>query len=192
MSKGKVVFVGDAGVGKTAIIRSYQRGDEDEGKGPTVAANTISCDVKLSADKTVHLNVWDTAGQENFKCLVPMYARSAEVAVVVFDLNQKETFTHIAEWMEFFQGQTTKILIACNKKDLKQNVSNDEIEAFCREQKVQHYFTSAETRDGIDYLFYAIAQIVAQNANDIPKVTTVNFTEPNVVDNPGEKKKGCC
>lgn len=52
--KGKVVFVGDASVGKTSLIYHY-----NQTKGnllPTVGANSVPCTVSIEG-KTVSLNI---------------------------------------------------------------------------------------------------------------------------------------
>jgi small GTP-binding protein len=164
MTKGKVVFVGDATVGKTAIIRKFKHGDFSQA-APTIGANSLRCSVEIRVDKTVTLNVWDTAGQDDFKCLLPMFLRGAEVAVICFDVSSRITFDHLTEWTSFFNGeiQSCRLLIACNKIDLDPAVEPSEVEDFCQTLGVYHYRTSAKTGDGVDVLFRAIADVVDAN-----------------------------
>jgi Ras-related protein Rab-6A len=56
---------------------------------PTIGANSVQCQVTLADQKTVRLSVWDTAGQDDFKSLFPMFVRVAEVAIVVFDVARR-------------------------------------------------------------------------------------------------------
>ena len=37
-------------------------------------------------DVELHFQIWDTAGQEKYLSLIPMYLRGAQVALVVFDV----------------------------------------------------------------------------------------------------------
>ena len=37
-------------------------------------------------DRTVRLQIWDSAGQERFRSLTPCYIRDSSVAVVVYDV----------------------------------------------------------------------------------------------------------
>lgn len=192
--RGKVVVVGDTGVGKTALVVKYKTGDLEETEA-TIGANSIQCDVKFADDKIIKLNVWDTAGQDDFKCLLPMYTRGAEVAVIVFDVTRRPTFNHVEDWVSFFQeeGNTCKIIVACNKNDLPNHaVDISEVEAFCEGKGIQYFSTSAKSGDGIDYLFFAIADIVNKNETNVPKTKVVNFTHPAMVNLKGQKKNGSC
>lgn len=40
----------------------------------------------------VRLQLWDTAGQQRFKSLIPSYLKDAHLAIVVFDLTSKYRF----------------------------------------------------------------------------------------------------
>ena len=45
------------------------------------------------------LQLWDTAGQEKFKSLVPNYIRDAHCAVFVYDISRADTFASIDGWV---------------------------------------------------------------------------------------------
>ena len=40
-------------------------------------------------DKMVRMQIWDTAGQEKFHCLIPQYIQDSSVAIVVYDITSK-------------------------------------------------------------------------------------------------------
>lgn len=40
-------------------------------------------------DKMVRMQIWDTAGQEKFHCLIPQYIQDSSVAVVTYDITCK-------------------------------------------------------------------------------------------------------
>jgi Ras-related protein Rab-2A len=40
------------------------------------------------SDKTVKLQIWDTAGQENFKSITKTYYKGVAAALIVFDLTR--------------------------------------------------------------------------------------------------------
>jgi GTPase SAR1 family protein len=78
----KVVFLGDSSTGKTSIIFEYLKLAQQP--FPTIAASSFPITVPLS-DSSVNLSCWATAGQDHYRCLVPIYARDTEVACLVFD-----------------------------------------------------------------------------------------------------------
>lgn len=183
---GKVVFVGDTKVGKTAIINSY--GDLDINTQQTVGANSVPYIVKLNNGESVQLNVWDTAGQEVFKCLLPMYSRGSHAAVIVFDLSEKSSFDSIPAWMDFLRDDIdpSSVIIVGNKSDLHAVVTDDEITKLKSDYPNTVFMkTSALTGAGIAALFMAMAEIVRDAARSSsrskPKVVEFKAT-PDVND----------
>lgn len=47
----------------------------------------------------MQLNIWDTAGDERFRSIMPLYYRDAEIAILVFDLTEAESFKGIDYWL---------------------------------------------------------------------------------------------
>jgi hypothetical protein len=62
---------------------------------PTIGAVAIPTSVEISPGEKIGFNVWDTADQDDFRCVLPMFIRTASVAVVCFDLSVRETFAHV-------------------------------------------------------------------------------------------------
>ena len=82
-------------------------------------------------DKTIRLQLWDTAGQERFKSLIPSYVKDSTVAVVVYDITDKNTFESVKKWVEdavSMRGDEVIIIIVGNKSDLSDHrkVTQDE------------------------------------------------------------------
>lgn len=75
--KLKVVLLGEGKVGKTALVTRYCFGQVSETRQQTINA---SCSEKKIAinNKELVLSIWDTAGQEIFNAIAPMYYRDAD------------------------------------------------------------------------------------------------------------------
>ena len=43
----------------------------------------------------IKLQLWDTAGEERFKSLTPMYYRTAQAILLAFSLTSSETFENL-------------------------------------------------------------------------------------------------
>ena len=43
---------------------------------------------------------WDTAGQDRFKTITSSYYRGADAIIVVYDLTDRESFSHVQRWLE--------------------------------------------------------------------------------------------
>lgn len=66
--------------------------------------------------------IWDTAGQEKYHSLAPMYYRGAGAAIVVYDITKMHSFRTLKEWINELQTQGPQdiaIAIAGNKRDLE-------------------------------------------------------------------------
>lgn len=86
----KVVLVGDTKVGKSCILSRFVQGTFDRDIPATIGAAFFT-KVLTTSSGNVRLQLWDTAGQEKFRSLTPMYYRSAAVAVLVYDVTSKDS-----------------------------------------------------------------------------------------------------
>jgi small GTP-binding protein len=82
----KVVLLGDAGVGKSSVIHQYIKGTFYDQIDPTLGVSFSSKTIQTKQGKAIRLEIWDTAGQEKFKNLAPLYYRKASAIILVYDL----------------------------------------------------------------------------------------------------------
>lgn len=90
----KVALVGDTSVGKTCLAVRFVSNIFSIAQASTSGASFMRKTVQLE-DKTIKFQIWDTAGQEKFRSLAPMYYRSAAAVVVVFDVTRKDSFNDV-------------------------------------------------------------------------------------------------
>ena len=75
------------------------------------------------------MQIWDSAGQERYKALIPSYVRGASIIFVVYDISNKNTFNNVNTWINFIKQINTDnpFLILCgNKLDLQRQVTTKE------------------------------------------------------------------
>lgn len=193
MMKGKVVLVGDTSVGKTAIVNCFNKLSVDV--APTVGANSITCTVSLETGEDVVLNVWDTAGQDDFKCLVPMYARCSQVAIIVYDQSKPVSFESVPQWTEYMKTDVgvPNVFLVANKSDLEEAVPFADGVNYAQKNGLQFFRTSAITGDQVDFLFKAIAEVVAAPEEENHVEVEPVFSQPvNIESKNNHEKKGCC
>ena len=95
----KVVLLGDSGVGKTCIISRYISGAFDQNTPSTNGASYASKPITFEKlNKTISLDIWDTAGQEKYKSLTKFFYKDAAVAILVYDITKKESFDNIQSY----------------------------------------------------------------------------------------------
>jgi Ras-related protein Rab-7A len=85
----KVVIIGDQGVGKTALLDSFEYKKISRTQKPTIGADFMKRKMVLEDGKEVNLQLWDTAGQERFQSLCTSFYRGADCCIIVYDVSSE-------------------------------------------------------------------------------------------------------
>ena len=114
-------------------------------------------------DRTVRLQLWDTAGQERFRSLIPSYIRDSSVAVVVYDITNRQSFVNTTKWIDDVRaerGNDVIIVLVGNKTDLseKREVTAQMGEEESKRLGCMFVETSAKVGHNVKGLFKKIAQ----------------------------------
>ncbi|KAL0443079.1 UNVERIFIED_CONTAM: Ras-related protein RABB1c, partial [Sesamum latifolium] len=109
-----------AGVGKSCLLLQFTdkrfQPVHDLTIGVEFGARMITID-----NKPIKLQIWDTAGQESFRSITRSYYRGAAGALLVYDITRRETFNHLASWLEDARQHANPnmtIMLIGNKCDL--------------------------------------------------------------------------
>jgi Ras-related protein Rab-6A len=192
--KYKLVFLGEQAVGKTSIITRFMYDTFDNNYQATIGIDFLSKTMYLD-DRTVRLQLWDTAGQERFRSLIPSYIRDSSVAVVVYDVTNKASFTNCDKWIEDVRaerGGDVIIMLVGNKTDLadKRQVTAEEGESKAKKLNVLFFETSAKSNTNIKQMFRKLAE--ALPGHDAGKEGGNNAQNVDIqVGQRGQKKSGC-
>lgn len=121
----KFIVIGDTGVGKSCIVLQFienkTRTTHDVTIGVEFGAKIIAVQNSSRDSRNIKLQIWDTAGQENFRSITRSYYRSAIGALLVYDITRRETFAHIKNWLDEVKSNGNphmEILLVGNKNDL--------------------------------------------------------------------------
>eukprot|EP01117_Protostelium_nocturnum_P017257 TRINITY_DN6_c1_g1_i1.p1 TRINITY_DN6_c1_g1~~TRINITY_DN6_c1_g1_i1.p1 ORF type:complete len:206 (+),score=84.13 TRINITY_DN6_c1_g1_i1:163-780(+) len=159
----KLVLLGDAGVGKTAIAVQFVKGQFNPYLESTIGASFMNQTVTLPDETLIKFQIWDTAGQERFHSLAPMYYRGAQAAVVVYDLTNRNSFEKAKDWVKELQQQGDPNVVVAfvgNKLDMPEarKIQSSEGEAYASENGLFFMETSAKTSENVAELFMKIAK----------------------------------
>lgn len=148
--------------------------------------------------KDVKLCLWDIAGQDPFRSLMPQYARRSAACIVMCDVTRKQTLLEGARlWKKSADenvflpnGQPIPSVLLVNKYDLpraQRQLSSEEIIEFAKDNGfVRHFETSV--RDGtniseaLEFVVDVIksyeedGQVIAQNYDSDGMYLTSNYT----------------
>ena len=188
----RLVLIGDSSVGKTCIVNRLVNNQFHEDEMNTIGAMYETYTAMRNGTE-ITLQIWDTAGQEKFKSLGPVYYRDAAGAIVVFDLSNRHSFSNISTWLSAFRssaGDDALVVIVGNKNDL---VSDDttlaaEASDWAQSNGYRFFSTSAKTGQGIEDLFGYVMDALAQNKGEFAMDSVPRFIDANDV----ESERGCC
>ena len=156
--KYKLIFLGDQSVGKSCILNRFLNDTFIEDYQATIGLDFQSKNVQID-NQDIHLLLYDTAGQEKFRSLIPMYTRDANIIILVYDISNRDSFTNLTHWLKDLTNVNMEEVILCivaNKIDLvdKRVVTNEEGQKFADEHDFIFQEISAKTGDGFSDLFY--------------------------------------
>eukprot|EP01123_Difflugia_compressa_P015184 TRINITY_DN8407_c0_g1_i1.p1 TRINITY_DN8407_c0_g1~~TRINITY_DN8407_c0_g1_i1.p1 ORF type:complete len:228 (-),score=29.22 TRINITY_DN8407_c0_g1_i1:186-869(-) len=164
----KIIIIGESGVGKTNLLGRWVD-DSVTDTSATINVEFASKSFKVDG-KIVKVQLWDTAGQEQYRSVTRTYYRKAHGALLVYDITNLESFSRLESWLQDVRdapgNENTQILLIGNKMDLEDSreVSTEKGVEFSRTHNLNFMETSALTGDNVDKAF----QIVLQ---DIYKLT---------------------
>lgn len=157
----KTVVAGNSGVGKTSIVGKALIPDFDLTKThPTLGSGFLSGKFPDEKGEIINFQVWDTAGQELYSSLSPIFFKDAIIAILVYDVSQPDTLPGLDKYIQILNDQEPSCFkaIVGNKIDLERKVSYSEGVAYSNRVKADFYIeTSAYTEEGIKELFPTLA-----------------------------------
>lgn len=139
----KVVVLGESGVGKSSMALRFVKNEFRPYTDSTIGAAFLQKTLPMasgdetsttdsSSDAMVTFKIWDTAGQEKYHSLAPLYYRGANAALVVFDLCRRSSFQTLKNWVDELhsKGPPGIVIAVCgNKLDLVSDSHQDDLQA---------------------------------------------------------------
>ena len=217
--KFKLIVVGDQNTGKSCILNRFANEIFEENYQATIGLDFLNKIVNINGQK-VHLVLYDTAGQEKFRSLIPMYIREAQIILLIYDITSKESFESIPKWFsDVLNVKNDEAIFALvgNKIDLndKRVVSYEEGKKLANEKNI--IFEEVSAKDGQNFnelfdnkLFNELYKKFKNKFDNIRKKEQINneYIEENEINNntnvkleldgnnninyQKKKKKKCC
>ena len=153
----KYIIVGEAGVGKSNLLLRYVYDSFKEDYQLTIGVEFGEKLVKYN-NKTYKIQIWDTAGQEQFRSITRAYFKSSICSFVVYDITNRETFENVKHWVEDCRNYMPKnvlIFLVGNKSDLEEQrkISVDEGEELADSFGLSFFETSAKNNVNVNSIF---------------------------------------
>ena len=148
----KLILLGDSGVGKSSIIKRFLEDKFDPNMAVTFGSNFLE-KIMTIKERKVKLEVWDTAGQEEFRSVTKIFIKNSKIVILVYDVTVKQNFESLNYWYDFIQkeiGQDIIFGLAGNKTDLiveegySEEVTPDEGKAYAERINATFSLVSAK------------------------------------------------
>ena len=183
----KVCLLGDAGVGKTSLIRRFVYSMFDDKYVSTIGTKVSSKLLQVGDEsdlKRVRLVVWDLMGQIQFKRVRETALLGAQGALVVADITRPESLVAVEEWISALNdvaGDVPAVLIV-NKVDLAESakVTLQMAKEIAARHNMPYYFTSAKTGMNVDEAFRVLASLIVLG-EDVKEATRLVPSDSKLV-----------
>ena len=163
----KYIIIGDSFVGKSKILLRYTNNTYNENFVITIGAE-FGAKTIIIDDQEIRIQIWDTAGMENFKSITRSYYKNSICALIVYDISNKDSFKNVLNWIEdckVFSPKNILLVLIGNKSDLneKRQVSIEEGKKVADENNMIFFETSAKDNVNINEVFLKSAQKILEN-----------------------------
>ncbi|MBD3196062.1 MAG: GTP-binding protein [Candidatus Lokiarchaeota archaeon] len=158
----KILVGGNAGVGKTSLLRRYVEGKFDDSTIMTVGVDFFIKELEFDSGTECTLQLWDFGGQERFRHLLENYVMGARGALLLIDLTRMPKMEKIVEWVNIIRLHDINlpIILVGTKFDLKDFVAiedKDMLDIMNTFNMVGYVKTSAKTGHNVNKVFSMIA-----------------------------------
>ena len=175
----KVVLIGDSSVGKTKIQQRFLHNTFNAESKATIGVEFSSKTIRVENNLSVRAQIWDTAGQEQYRALVPSYYRDAAGALLVFDLTSNNSFTNAQRWLSELREKSDDsvvVLLVGNKSDLKESrkVPFEEASTWAEKMHLAYIETSALDGSNVEIAFCRLVQEIYRQKKEEENDRTQN------------------
>ncbi|EMR08087.1 hypothetical protein PNEG_03527 [Pneumocystis murina B123] len=199
----KFVIIGDSGVGKSNLMRRMMNNQYLERHDATIGIEWGARIIDIDGVK-MKLQLWDTAGQETFHAMTRNYYRGSSGALLVYDITRRETFEHMAVWLEdlkMYGSSNISIALVGNKADLEntfREVGLEEARKWANEKGICIFAeVSAKTGDQVNESFMRVARdiygkILSNQLDVNDRLNGIKVRRKNLLDMDVKQGKRCC
>ena len=144
--KYKIIILGDSQVGKSGIIHRLMNPNKKFTKLNMTTTVRLDLDTQTieTAQGTVKVQVWDTAGQEKFNCITRAYYRNVHGVLLVYDITNAASLESLSDrWLKELDKHdvkhNVKLLLVGTKSDLRDSrrVTHEMAQTFCKSSKME-------------------------------------------------------
>ena len=162
----KYIIIGDSAVGKSNLLLRYVDNKFNENHVLTLGVEFAAKNIQIE-EQIFRMQIWDTAGQENFRSITRSFYKNSACVIIVYDITSRETFTNVKTWIKDCMQTCSKnvfMVLVGNKVDdeTSRQVSTNEGETFAKEHGMTFFESSAKTGKNVEEIFKTSAKEIAK------------------------------
>ena len=119
----KILMLGESKVGKTTFTQRFCEKKFNPNNLSTVGIEIYKKNL-IRDNKSIYLEIFDTAGQDKFRSIVKNQISGADGFLLLYDISNKKSFDLISNWIEeiikIVDPKDIGLIIVGNKSDLKE------------------------------------------------------------------------
>ena len=176
----KTILVGCTNVGKTCIVLRACRNEFSSTVKATLGVHIDFAELEFPS-RRVTMQMYDTAGQEQYRALTRNFYRGAHAAFLVYDTTRVDSFEELVQWHEEVQANAPNDVIFAvigSKSDLEADraVEPRRAEKWAKTIGAQHFLVSAVANIGITKAFRCTTEsLMEQWPSGVPKMDDRSF-----------------
>ncbi|KAJ6237831.1 ras-like protein [Anaeramoeba flamelloides] len=195
--KHTIVLLGGGSVGKSCLTIQYLQGRFVQDYDPTVEESYTK--ITVIDNKPATLQLFDTAGQTEFRTVENLHVQKGDAFLLVFSLTSRTSFAAIRkihDRIKKIKETSVPILVVGNKSDLTSErlISREDAEEAAKKMGIPYLETSAKTGENVTESFERLVRLLRggsskrrDNKHDERKKKRNNST-----DIPTDNGSGCC
>lgn len=158
----KLLLLGDAGVGKSCLLKQLMDGQFEDSYVPTIGMDFSVKTIKVQ-DQSARVQIWDSAGQPRFQTVIRSFYRGPHAFVVVCDVTEASSYESVDKWIKSIKDHgpdEAPIMLMGSKVDLSAQrvVSEEMMMEKAQKYGMQYFETSAKDSTNVEKAFRALTE----------------------------------
>ena len=191
----KVIFIGEAGVGKTSLLKSIFGIKFNSEERSTLTSSYSTKNMKVDGEEYI-FHLWDTIGTEKFRSLTKMFFKNSKIVILVYDITNEKSFKELNYWYKQVKNELGEdeftLIIVGNKKDLfnLEEVRENKGKEYANNRNAKFKLSSAKTYplSFIKFIDEIFIEYIDNNKDKLNKHKKTSLYKSNKK----IKKRRCC
>lgn len=159
----KLIIIGDTACGKSKLVERFLLDDYEQRQLSTYALTMYRHKATID-NRQVKIDIWDTAGQEQYNSLHPSFYFMANCCVLVFDVTRKQTYDNLKRWYAEIAQHCPNVptVLVANKIDARPEVTKKKFQ-FAEKHALPFFFASAADGTNVVAIFEECLKLALRN-----------------------------